>query len=70
MELIVQGVRLSVRAIVLGRIVDGVDVVMGMDAISQLGGVMIACGKGPVMFGKVPYLTAGSEVARCAVTVG
>ena len=70
MELIVQGVRLTVRAIVFGRIVDGVDVVMGMDAISQLVGVTIACGKEPVMFGKVPCLTAGSEVARCAVTVG
>ena len=31
---------------------------------------MIACGKEPVMFGKVPCLTAGSEVSRCAVTVG
>ena len=61
-KLIVQGVRLSVRAIVLRRIIDGVDVVMGMDAISQLSGVTIACGKEPVMFGKLPCLTAGSEV--------
>ena len=68
-ELIVQGVRLKIRAIVLGRNVDGVDVVIGMDVISQLGCVTIACGKEPVMFGKVPCLTAGSEVARCAVTV-
>ena len=69
-ELVVRGVRLSVNAIVLGSIADGVDIVMGMNAISQLGGVMIACGKEPVIFGKVPCLTARSEVVRCAVTVG
>ena len=40
-ELIVQGVRLRVRAIVLGRIVDGVDIVMGMDAIRQLGVLLL-----------------------------
>ena len=70
MELKVQGVRLSVRAIVLGRIVDCIDIVMGMDTISQLGGVMIAFGNKPVMFGKVLCLTTRSEVAPCAVTVG
>ena len=69
-ELIVQGVRLSVRAIVFGRIVDGVDIVLGRNAISRLGGVTVACGKEAVMFGKVPCLTTGSEVARCDVTVG
>lgn len=70
-ELTVQGIHLSVNAIILGRLVDGVDLVLGMDAISQLGGVVIADGE-PVKFGKVMnkcYLPVRNEGARCAVMV-
>ena len=70
-ELTVQGIHLSVKAIILGRLVDGVDVVLGMDAINQLGGVVIADGE-PVIFGKVRKkccLPVRSEGAQCAVMV-
>ena len=70
-ELTVQGIHLSVNAIILGRLVDGVDVVLGMDAINQLGGVVIAKGE-PVKFGKVMKkccLPVRNEGAQCAVMV-
>lgn len=68
-ELTVRGIRLRVRAIVLDRVVDGIDVVMGMDVISQLGGVMIVDGGVPVTFGKEYGSTAESGEAKCAVAV-
>ena len=68
-ELTVQGVRLRLRVMVLRKVLDGIDVVMGMDAISQLGGVTIADGREPITFGKELCLIAGSRVAG-AVTVG
>ena len=56
-QFVVRGVPISVRAIVADQILDGVDFVMGMDAIEQLGGVTVAGGE--VTFGR----------PRCAVSV-
>lgn len=70
-ELTVQGIRLLVKTIVLGRLVDGVDIVLGMDVINQLGGVAIA-GGGPVTFGRVMErccVPVRNEGPQCAVTV-
>ena len=44
-ELTVQGTQLGIKAIVLRRLIDGIDVVLGMDVISQMGGVVIAMGE-------------------------
>ena len=70
-DLTVQGIHLSVKAIILRRLIDGVDVVLGMDAINQLGGVVIACGE-PVTFGRAMKkccLPVRNEGAKCAVMV-
>lgn len=67
--LTVQGLQLSVKAIILRRLVEGIDMVLGMDAINQLGGVVIADGES-VKFGKVmECLHDRTEEARCAVMV-
>lgn len=67
--LAVQGIRLKTRAIVLAKVIDGIDVVLGMDVIGKLGGVSI--GDGRVVFGKVPVCSAKVERGdvRCAVAV-
>lgn len=72
-ELMVQGIQLGVKAIILRKLIDGIDVVLGMDVISQLGGVVIGSGENPVMFGEVtkcclPAVSA-VELSRCATTV-
>lgn len=67
--LTVQGLQLNVKAIILRRLVEGIDMVLGMDAINQLGGVVIADGES-VKFGKVmECLHDRTEEARCAVMV-
>lgn len=50
-ELAVEGTRMIVRAIVLRQLVDGIYLVLGLDAINRLGGVVIKCIE-PVTFGK------------------
>lgn len=70
-ELTVQGIHLTVKAIILGRLVDGIDMVLGMDVINSLGGVAIMVGE-PVMFGEVMKkccVPVRSEAAHCAVMV-
>ncbi len=42
MELVVRGTRVQVRVIVVNRMVDGIEVVMGMDVIGRLGGVAVS----------------------------
>lgn len=44
MELEVEGARVEVKAIVTESIIEDIDVVMGMDAINQLGGVTVSHG--------------------------
>ena len=44
-EMEVDGVFVKVKAIVTDSIIEDVDVVMGMDAINQLGGVTVGQGK-------------------------
>lgn len=43
-ELVVDGMHLGVEAVVIDDIVNGVDVVMGMDIVERLGGVTISKG--------------------------
>ena len=57
MKLVVSGKKLNINAIVMDRMVEGIDLVMGMDVIRQLGGVLIN-GDG-VDFG----------AAKCAIAV-
>ena len=59
-QVVVRGVPVGVRAIVADKILDGVDLVMGMDAIEQLGGVTVAGGE--VTFGK-PHCAVSQEPA-------
>ena len=40
-KLVVSGMKLNINAVVRDRMVEGIDLVMGMDAIHQLGGVLI-----------------------------
>lgn len=40
-RLMVRGMSLTIQAIVINKIVTGVDVVLGMDAIARLGGVTV-----------------------------
>ena len=56
-KLVVSGMKLNINAVVIDRMVEGIGLVMGMDAISQLGGVLINDDR--VNFG----------AAKCAVAV-
>ena len=38
----VEEVQFNIRVLVLERIIDDIDVILGMDAIDELGGVMVA----------------------------
>ena len=40
-KLVVSGMKLNINAVVTDRMVEGIDLVLGMDAIRQLGGVLI-----------------------------
>lgn len=68
-ELTVQGTRLRLKVIVLAEVINGIDVVVGMDVISQLGGVMIR--NGGVTFGKASESCSQVErgEVQCAVAV-
>lgn len=48
-EIVVRNMPLRLRVIVLDRLISGIDVVLGLDAIDRLGGAIIA--KGQVKFG-------------------
>ena len=61
-ELVVDGMHLKVEAIVVDEIVNGVDVVMGMDVIKRLGGVTIS--KGTVRFSGSHCLAVAVEDRR------
>lgn len=44
-QLTVQNVRVRVMVLVLEKVIDGIDVVMGMDVIGELGEVTLVKGK-------------------------
>ena len=56
-KFVVSGMKLNINAVVMDRMVEGIDLVMRMDAIRQLGGVLIN-GDG-----------VDFEAAKCAVEV-
>ena len=60
-DLEVAGRLVGVRAVVVDSIVDGVDVVLGMEVIDQLGGVLVAGSK--VQFGGEQCLVAARSVS-------
>lgn len=66
-ELTVENVRVRVQALVLEKVIDGIEVVMGMDVISQLGEVTFV--KGKVVFGKMAAPMAEREKAQCSMAV-
>ena len=41
MEIKVCGVRVKVKAILMNHIIDGIDIIIGMDIINEMGGVTI-----------------------------
>ena len=50
-EIKIRGVRVKVEAILMNHIIDGIDVIIGMDVISEMGGVTIK--EAEVKFGDV-----------------
>lgn len=58
-NLTLQGIWLKTKVIVLSKRIDGINIIIGMDVISQLGGVMIGDGR-------VIYL---GTCQLCAVTL-
>lgn len=68
MQLTVQGIWLKTKVVVLSKVFDGINIIIRMDVIIQLGGVMIEDGR--VMFGIMPacYQVVRQEVL-CAVAV-
>ena len=62
----ISGRQLRVRAVVSDHLVDGVDVVLGVDVIDRLGGVTVRCGR--VSFGDVGVVSVCQAVdAKVAV---
>ncbi|XP_068237273.1 uncharacterized protein [Palaemon carinicauda] len=61
-ELGVNGKCVTVRAVVSNQLVNGVDVVLGVDVIDQLGGVTVTQGK--VCFGAFGVASVGQEIKR------
>ena len=50
-EIKVRGVRVKVEAILMNHIIDGIDIMIGMDVINEMGGMTIK--KAEVKFGDV-----------------
>lgn len=59
MEMVSRGMQLKLHVIVIDRVVDKIDVVMGMDDIVHLGGVMVS--EADIVFGDVGMQCAVSQ---------
>ena len=64
-EIKVCGVRVKVEAILMNRIIDGIDVIIGMDVINVMGGVTIK--KAEVKFGDVHCAIAAHRLNVCKI---
>ena len=59
-EIKVCGIRVKVEAILMNHIIDGIDVIIGMDVINEMGGVTIK--KAEVKFGDVHCAVAAHRL--------
>ena len=64
-EIKVRGVRVKVEAILMNRIIAGIDVIIGMDIINEMGGVTIK--KAEVKFGDVHCTVATHRLNVCKI---
>lgn len=64
-EIKVCGMHVKVRAILMNHIVDGIDVIIGMDVINELGGVTIK--KAKVKFGDIQCAVAAHQLNVCKI---
>ena len=64
-EIKVRGVRVKVEAILMNRIIDGIDVIIGMDVINEMGGMTIK--KAEVKFGDVHCAVAAHRLNVCTI---
>ena len=64
-EIKVRGVRVKVEAILMNRIIDGIDVIIGMDVINEMGGVTIK--EAEVKFGDVHSAVAAHRLNVCKI---
>ena len=58
-EIKIRGVRIKVEAILMNRIIDGIDVIIGMDVIHEIGGVTIKKAEVILEMYTVPWLPIG-----------
>ena len=64
-EIKVHGVQVKVEAILMNRIIDGIDVIIGMDVINEMGGLTIK--KAEVKFGDVHCAIAAHRLNVCKI---
>ena len=64
-EIKVHGVQVKVEAILMNRIIDGIDVIIGMDIINEMGGVTIK--ESGVMFEDVHCAVAAHRLNVCKI---
>ena len=64
-EIKVRGVRVKVEAILMNRIIDGINVIIGMDVINEIGGVTIK--EAEVKFGDVHCAVAAFRLNVCKI---
>ena len=65
MEIKVRGVQVKVEVILMNRIIDGIDIIIGMDVINEMGGVTIK--KAAVKFRDVHYAVAAHRLNVCKI---
>ena len=64
-EIKVRGVRVKVEATLMNRIIDGIDVIIGMNVINEKGGVTIK--EAEVKFGDVHCTVAAHRLNVCKI---
>ena len=64
-EIKARGVRVKVEVILMNRIIDGIDIIIGMDVINEMGGVTIK--KAEVKFGDVHCAVAAHRLNVCKI---
>ena len=65
MEIKIRGIRVKVEAILMNRIIDAFDVIIGMDVINEMGGVTIK--EAEVKFGDVHCAMAAHRLNVCKI---
>lgn len=65
-DIVVGGVCMTIACIVMGSVIEGVDIVVGMDVIGRMGGVRIGSSGNSVVFGNVGVECAGVSASENA----